>query len=58
MYQHVQGKAAPLGELNSKLPKSLIDVVEQAMAVDKDKRFPAMDQFRGSLDRELKALKA
>lgn len=56
MYQHVQGKAEPLGELNSKLPESLIAIVEQAMAVDKNKRYGAMEQFRGELERELTAL--
>ncbi|MGW8367709.1 MAG: protein kinase domain-containing protein [Gammaproteobacteria bacterium] len=56
MYQHVQGKAAPLTELNRGLPDSLIKVVEQAMAVDKSKRFPDMDSFRAALEQELKAL--
>ena len=56
MYQHVQGKAAPLGELNANLPESLIKVVEHAMAVDKTKRFDGMDEFRVALERELAAL--
>jgi len=56
MYQHVQGKAEPLDKLNPKLPKSLISVVEHAMAVDKTKRYPAMDLFRAALERELAAL--
>lgn len=56
MYQHVQGKAAPLGELNDKLPESLVRVVEHAMSVDKKKRFGTMEIFRAALDRELTAL--
>jgi serine/threonine-protein kinase len=56
MYQHVQGKAAPIGELNPDLPKDLIDVVEHAMAVDKTKRFDAMDEFRVSLEQVVASL--
>jgi serine/threonine-protein kinase len=56
MYQHVQGKAVKLGELNPNLPTSLIQVVEHAMAVDKTKRFAAMDDFRIALERELAAI--
>jgi serine/threonine-protein kinase len=55
MYQHVQGKAVRLSELNSKLPESLVQIVEQAMAVDKAKRFAAMDEFRAALEHELAA---
>jgi serine/threonine-protein kinase len=53
MYQHVQGKAAPISELNPNLPKELVGIVEHAMAVDKTKRFDAMDEFRVSLERVL-----
>jgi len=53
MYQHVQGKAAPLAELNKKLPASLTAIVERAMAVDKTKRFGDMDTFRSALEQEL-----
>jgi serine/threonine-protein kinase len=56
MYQHVQGKAEPLSELNTNLPQSLVAVVEQAMAVDKNKRYAAMDQFRTVLEQELTSL--
>jgi serine/threonine-protein kinase len=56
MYQHVQGKAAPLTELNGKLPASLVKIVEQAMTVDKAKRFETMEQFRSSLERALPSL--
>jgi serine/threonine-protein kinase len=56
MYQHVQGKAAPITELNPKLPVSLVAIVEQAMSVDKSKRFDTMDEFRIALERELAAV--
>jgi serine/threonine-protein kinase len=56
MYQHVQGKAAPISELNPDLPKELVDIVEHAMAVDKTKRFDAMDEFRVSLERVVPSL--
>ena len=55
MYQHVQGKAAPLGELNAKLPAGLVKIVEQAMTVDKAKRFETMEDFRIALERTLSA---
>jgi len=55
MYQHVQGKAAPLSELNPKLTKDLVDIVEHAMAVDKTKRYDAMDEFRVALEQQLPA---
>jgi serine/threonine-protein kinase len=50
MYQHVQGKAAPISELNPNLPEGLIKVVENAMAVDKTKRFEGMDELRSALE--------
>jgi hypothetical protein len=56
MYQHVQGKAAPLSEQNAKVPATLVKLVEQAMAVDKAKRFDSMEQFRVALERELATL--
>jgi serine/threonine-protein kinase len=56
MYQHVQGKAAPLSELNADLPKSLVGIVEHAMSVDKTKRFGAMHDFRLALELELKSI--
>jgi serine/threonine-protein kinase len=56
MYQHVQGKAAPISELNPKLPKDLVEIVEHAMAVDKNKRYEAMDEFRSALERALPSL--
>jgi HEAT repeat protein/tRNA A-37 threonylcarbamoyl transferase component Bud32 len=56
MYQHVQGKAEKLASLNPKVPASLVEVVEQAMAVDKAKRYEDMDVFRLALEREFAAL--
>jgi HEAT repeat protein/tRNA A-37 threonylcarbamoyl transferase component Bud32 len=50
MYQHVQGRARPPGEINSALPAGLSDAVMKAMAVDKNKRFQSMDELRGMLE--------
>jgi serine/threonine-protein kinase len=49
MYQHVQGKAAPPSEINRHLPDGLSDLVMQAMAVDKTRRFQTMDELRLAL---------
>lgn len=49
MYQHVQGKATPPGEINRDLPPGLSDLVMQAMAVDKTRRFQSMDELRLAL---------
>jgi HEAT repeat protein/tRNA A-37 threonylcarbamoyl transferase component Bud32 len=49
MYQHVQGKAQSLGELNPNLPEGLVEIVSKSMAVDKLKRFGSMDEFREAL---------
>jgi serine/threonine-protein kinase len=51
MYQHVQGKARPAREVNPALPPGLSDVIAQAMAVDKNKRFQTMDEMRAGLER-------
>ena len=53
MYQHVQGKARPPGELNSKLPPGLSELIMRAMAVDKNKRFQNMDEVSAALDKFL-----
>ena len=45
MYQHVQGKATPPIEINRDLPAGLSDLVMQAMAVDKTRRFQTMDEL-------------
>jgi serine/threonine-protein kinase len=50
MYQHVQGKAPPLDELNKQVSKELSDIVLQAMTVDKEKRFKSRDDFRHALE--------
>jgi serine/threonine-protein kinase len=55
MYQHVQGKAVPLSEQNAKVPAALVKIVEQAMTVDKAKRFESMEAFRIALERTMAA---
>jgi serine/threonine-protein kinase len=49
MYQHVQGKAAPLNEANPNIALELALVVGKAMQVDKAKRYETMDQFAKAL---------
>ncbi|GMU67887.1 MAG: hypothetical protein AMXMBFR37_02200 [Steroidobacteraceae bacterium] len=53
MYQHVQGKARTPRDLNPALPDGLSEVVMQAMAVDKTKRFQTMDELKTALSRFL-----
>jgi serine/threonine-protein kinase len=50
MYQHVQGKAQTVRELNPKIPVGLEAVVSKAMEVDRSKRFTSMDDFRRALE--------
>jgi eukaryotic-like serine/threonine-protein kinase len=50
MYQHVQGRARPPGEINSALPAGLSEAVMKAMAVDKNKRFQSMEELRTTLE--------
>jgi serine/threonine-protein kinase len=50
MYQHVQGKAVPLHELNPKIPASIVAVVNKAMMVDKTKRYGSMEEFHTALE--------
>ncbi len=50
MYQHVQGKAADLREINKSIPVELGEIVKKAMSVDKLKRFDTMDSFKGALE--------
>jgi hypothetical protein len=50
MYQHVQGKASTVNEINPKIPKVLSDIVGKTMAVDKNKRYQSMDEFRTALE--------
>jgi serine/threonine-protein kinase len=49
MYQHVQGKAAPLTEVNPRVLPELAEIVGRAMAVDKSKRFASMDELKNAL---------
>jgi serine/threonine-protein kinase len=51
MYQHVQGKARPPREINPALPAGLPEVIMQAMAVDKDKRYQTMNELRAALEK-------
>jgi serine/threonine-protein kinase len=51
MYQHVQGKARPPREINPGLPAGLPEVIMQAMAVDKDKRYQTMQELRAALEK-------
>jgi serine/threonine-protein kinase len=53
MYQHVQGKARTPKDLNPALPEGLSEVIMQAMAVDKTKRFQTMDELKAALSRFL-----
>jgi len=50
MYQHVQGKAADLREVNKAIPVELSELIKKAMSVDKLKRYDSMDQFKGHLE--------
>ncbi|MGD8808302.1 MAG: HEAT repeat domain-containing protein [Gammaproteobacteria bacterium] len=49
MYQHVQGKAPPVHEVNPEISRELSDVVSTAMSVDKSKRFSSMVEFLAAL---------
>jgi hypothetical protein len=49
MYQHVQGKAQALHELNAAIPRELSDIVGKTMQVDKAKRFNSMEELRAAL---------
>jgi HEAT repeat protein/tRNA A-37 threonylcarbamoyl transferase component Bud32 len=53
MYQHVQGKARAPREINPGLPPGLPEVIMQAMAVDKDKRYQTMPELRSALEKFL-----
>lgn len=50
MYQHVQGKAKPVEEINPDVPKDYADIIARAMSVDKTKRFQSMDELTDALD--------
>jgi len=49
MYQHVQGKAQPLTQVNPNVPADLAEIVAKAMAVDKAKRYASMEELRNAL---------
>jgi serine/threonine-protein kinase len=49
MYQHVQGKAQPLHEVNAAIPREISDIVGKTMQVDKAKRFNSMEELRAAL---------
>jgi serine/threonine-protein kinase len=49
MYQHVQGKAPPLNEVNPNISVDLAAIVAKAMMVDKAKRFESMDELHKAL---------
>jgi serine/threonine-protein kinase len=49
MYQHVQGKAQPLHEVNAAIPREISDIVGKTMQVDKAKRFNSMEELRSAL---------
>ena len=50
MYQHVQGKAPPIYEVNDHVSEELSNIVLRAMTVDKDKRFDTMVEFKDALE--------
>lgn len=49
MYQHVQGKATPLSEINENIPAELEQIVARSMTVDKNKRYASMEELRSAL---------
>lgn len=50
MYQHVQGKAKPVKELNPNVPDDYAAVIAKAMSVDKTKRYRSMDELLDALE--------
>ncbi len=51
MYQHVQGRAKLVNEVNSRVPAPLAAVITRAMAVDKLKRHQSMEELSLDLER-------
>jgi eukaryotic-like serine/threonine-protein kinase len=51
MYQHVQGKAKAVLELNKSIAPELSALVQTTMATDKAKRFQSMDELRVALEK-------
>ncbi len=50
MYQHVQGKAKPIQEINKGVPDAYVALITQAMSVDKTKRQQSMPELTDALD--------
>jgi serine/threonine-protein kinase len=50
MYQHVQGKARPVSEINPDVPADLADIITKAMSVDRTKRHQSMDELIDALN--------
>ena len=51
MYQHVQGKAKPVKEINKNVPDAYVALITQAMSVDKSKRQQSMPELTDGLDK-------
>ncbi len=51
MYQHVQGKARSIDQVNPKIPSTLAAVITRTMAVDKLKRYQSMEELSLDLER-------
>jgi eukaryotic-like serine/threonine-protein kinase len=49
MYQHVQGNARPVNEVNPDVPRTLGAVVARMMALSPDDRYQSMDEVRRAL---------
>ena len=49
MYQHVQGKAKPIQEINKAVPDQYVALITQAMSVDKTKRQQSMPELTDAL---------
>lgn len=49
MYQHVQGNAQPVHEMNPEIPRTLSAVVARMMALSPDDRYQSMDEVRQAL---------
>ena len=50
MYQHVQGKARPVTEVNPDVPPDFAEIITKAMSVDKTKRYQSMEELTEALD--------
>jgi serine/threonine-protein kinase len=53
MYQHVQGKARPVKEMNPNVPDSVSDLVRKMMVVDKVKRAQSMEEVLHALKAQM-----